>query len=88
MPTPDSRHERRNANEPYIEERTFYSKEEDKNGSPLRTYHVRRVDVGHGWSHEVSMEVVAKDAAGDILGRSPSQNENTRTIWEQIWPSE
>jgi hypothetical protein len=87
MPTPDYRHERRSANEPYIEERTFYSKEKDKNGSPVRTYHARRVDVGHGWSHEVSMEVVAKDAAVDILGRSAGPNENTRTIWEQIWPS-
>ena len=48
MPTPDYRHERRSANEPYIEKRTFYSKEMDKNGGPLRTYHVRRVDVGHG----------------------------------------
>jgi len=87
MSAPDYRHERRNADEPYIEERTFYSKEKDKTGSPVRTYHVRRVDVGHGWSHEVSMEVVAKDAAADIVGRSPGQNENTRAIWELIWPS-
>ena len=87
MPTPDFRHERRSQYEPFIEERTFYSKEMDSSGNPVRTYHVRRVDVGHGWSHEVSMEVIAKDAPADILGRSPGQKENTRAMWEEIWPS-
>jgi hypothetical protein len=85
MGTPDYRHERRSEKEPYIEERTFYSREIDKNGKPVRTYHARRVDVGHGWSHEVSMEVVAKDAAEDILGRAPRTGENTRTMWDEIW---
>jgi len=84
MPTPDPRHERHSPLEPYIEERTFYSAEE-YDGEPSRAYHVRRVNVGHGWSYEVSMEVVAKQAAEDVLGRTAATDENTRDLWGEIW---
>jgi len=65
----------------YIEERTFYSKDEE------RTYHVKQIDVGGGGSYVVSMEVVAKHAAEDILGEAPGTltDENTRAIWDKIW---
>jgi hypothetical protein len=90
MATPDSRHERRSQSEPYIEEATFYSNETDADGEPMRTYHVRRVDVGGGWSYEVSMEVIAKRAAEDILGKPKGSlaDENTRAIWNDIWDTQ
>lgn len=85
MGTPDIRHARRSESEPYIEERTFYSKETDQNGEHMRTYHVRRVDIGNGWSYEVSMEVVAKSAAEDVLGRKSHPGEITRALWDGLW---
>lgn len=85
MGTPDIRHARRSESEPYIEERTFYSKEKDENGELMRTYHVRRVDIGKGRSYEVSMEVVAKSAAEDVLGRKSGPEEITRSLWDELW---
>jgi hypothetical protein len=52
-----------------IEEATFYNREKEPNREPAHTYHVRRVDVGGGWSYEVFMEVIAKRAAEDVLER-------------------
>lgn len=84
MGTPSPRHERRSASEPYIEEKTFYSREKEA-GSPARTYHVRRIDIGGGWSYEVTMEVVAKGAAEDILGKQLGADYNTRVVWNELW---
>jgi hypothetical protein len=85
MKIPDPRHERRSQSEPYTEEATFYSSDTEVNGQPARTYHVRRVDVGGGWSYTVSMEVIAKQAAEDVLGRKADEQESTRTLWDEIW---
>lgn len=51
----------------------------------MRKYHIRKVDTGGGWSYEVSMEVVAKEAAEDVLGRNARPGEITRALWDEIW---
>ena len=84
MKTPSPRHARRSESEPYIEGATFHSSGKDENEVP-RTYHVWRVDIGGGWSYVVSMEVIAKEAAEDILGRAARANETTRDIWDEVW---
>jgi len=76
---PRPRHGRRSESEPYIEEGTFYSHDGE------RTYHVKRIDTGGGWSYVVAMEVVAKDAAKDILGRELADGMSTRDAWKEIW---
>lgn len=84
MDTPEPRHARRSEVEPYVEETTVHSSEL-ADGQPARTYHVRRVDVGHGWSYQVSMEVVATQAAEDVLGRKANAEEGPRALWGEIW---
>ncbi len=74
---PNPRHALRNEAEPEIQEKTFKSHDGE------RTYHVRRVEASHGWSYVVSMDVVAKDAARDILNRNVA--EITRDVWKEIW---
>lgn len=78
MPTPKPRHERRSEVEPYIEEGTFYSSE-TVNGEPVRTYRVRRVDVGHWWSYEVSMEMDAWACRRGVRRTSSTRASRCRT---------
>lgn len=86
MPLPDYRHERRSDAEPFVEDGTFYSAEKTPDGRPVRTYHVRRVNVGRGWSYQVSMEVVATTAAEDVLGPAARSGVGPRALWSEIWP--
>ena len=85
MPVPDYRHERRSESEPFVEEGTFYSDEKNADGRPERTYHVRRIDVGGGWSYQVLMEVIATKAAEDVLGREKRPGEGPRDLWTEAW---
>ena len=87
MKTPEPRHERRRSLEPSIEEATFYSKEQEAYGEPVRTYHVRRLwdEEAGRWHYEVSIEVVAIQAAEDVLGRNARARENAPRLWDEIW---
>jgi hypothetical protein len=87
MPIPLPRIGRHHAAEPYVEEATFYSAELDPSGEPRRTYHVRRIDTGGGWSYVVTMEVIAKRAWEDIMGEAAPEGGNTRRLFERIWPT-
>ena len=86
MKTPDPRHAQKHLSEPYIEEATFYS-DDKENGEPARTYHVRRLwdAKARRWHYEVSMEVVAIQAAEDVLGRQASAGEDAPRLWNAIW---
>jgi hypothetical protein len=51
-----------NTSAPRIEEATFYSNEHDANGTPVRTYQVRRTCYGdlRRWHYKISMDVLEK----------------------------
>ena len=74
---PRPRQAKRSEAEPEINEKTVKSYDGE------RTYHVKRIDAGHGQSYVASMEVIAKDAAKDILNRDVP--EITRDVWYEIW---
>ncbi|MBT9138085.1 hypothetical protein B9J77_04435 [candidate division NPL-UPA2 bacterium Unc8] len=76
---PRPRQAKRSEAEPEVLEKTV------KSHDGKRTYHVKRIDAGHGQSYVVSMEVIAKDAARDILNKEVE--EITRDIWYEIWES-
>jgi hypothetical protein len=76
-----------NTSAPHIEEATFYSNEHDANGTPVRTYQVRRTCYGdlRRWHYKISMDVLEKRAAEDVLGRTVRDGENTSSLWDDIW---
>jgi hypothetical protein len=76
-----------NTSAPRIEEAMFYSKEHDANGTPVRTYYVLRTCYGdlRRWHYKIAMEVLEKQAAADVLGRTVLDAEDTSSLWDDIW---
>jgi hypothetical protein len=78
-----------NTSAPRIEEATFYSKEQDAHGAPVRTYRVLRTCYGdlRRWHYKISIAVLEKQAAEDVLGRTMLDIENPSSLWDDIWDS-